>query len=281
MAIAWFWVKKAWAILSAVFMLLAVTVDAVPTDTQGGMAYVSEERFVLEQALIRGQGITTDGEHYYFSGNFFLTKTTLDATEVVETNLLAIPPQLLLKGCNHIGGISYYDGKIYAAIEDGSDYLHPFIVTFDAETLAYIDIYPLEQELHVDGVPWVAVDGARGVLYTAEWSNAAVLNVYDLKTVTLLKTVPLSQKLDRIQGAEVYDGKLYLSSDNRQDGKKIFVTDPTTGKTDLFAERFVGADVEAEGMTVYPMADRTLFHVTDIGGTRTNASLRHYKPEDL
>ena len=85
---------------------------------------------VGDRALIRGQGVTTDGEYLYFSGNFFLNKTNIQTHETVANNLLAIPPALLLKGCNHIGGIGYYDGKIYAPIEDGSAYQHPYIAIF-------------------------------------------------------------------------------------------------------------------------------------------------------
>jgi len=283
---------KVWDVLKKVFAIIAMFVFLIPGvvedalhETDGGLAYVRTEIFLLEQALIRGQGLTTDGESYYFSGTYSLTKTKLNPQEVLVEKPIAIPLELLVKGSNHIGGISYYDGKIYAAIEDGGDYLNPHIVIFNAETLECEKIYDLpvstqwegqELMLHMDGVPWCAVDAKRGCLYTAEWSTAEYLNVFDLATMEFVKVVKLSQELDRIQGAEVYDGNLYLSSDNHADGKQIFKLDPVTGVAELFGTRYVGEGAEAEGMTVYPMADGTLFHVIDVFTSRVGLSMHHY-----
>lgn len=271
-------ITKVWAILSAFFMVLTLAIECPGSETEGA-TLTSYENLVLEKALFRGQGCTTDGEHFYFSGNFFLTKTTLDAGETLEKNIMAIPAPLLAKGCNHIGGISYHDGKIYAGVEDGSDYLNPYIVVYDAETLKYIEYFRMPWELHVDGIPWCAVDAPRGYLYTAEWSNAKQLNVFDLETMELVKTVPLSMELDRIQGAEMFDGKLYCSQDTKADGKKIFVVDPDTGEASLLFTRNVGADTEAEGMTVLPTEDGPVFCVMDLGATRTNMIFRRYVTE--
>jgi hypothetical protein len=43
--------------------------------------------------------------------------------------------------------------------------------------------------------------------------NTKVLNVFDLHTFKLIRTVPLSQTLGRIQGAKVYHGMLYAFAD--------------------------------------------------------------------
>lgn len=279
-------IKRIFAVLAAILMFIPGMVDNAEHEATG-MQFASSEIFMLEQALLRGQGIATDGEHYYFSGTYSLVKTSLDPNEALVTKTLAIPPQLLLKGSNHIGGISYHNGKIYAPIEDGSAYDHPYIVIYDADTLEYETIYELPvsveiegetRMLHMDGVPWCAVDAARGYLYTAEWSTAEYLNVFSLSDLSFVKTVKLNMELDRIQGACMYDGMLYLSSDNKEDGKQIFILDPVTGQAELFAARFVGKEAEAESMTVYPMADGTLFHVVDVFSSRIGGTLRHYKP---
>ncbi|MGN0568346.1 MAG: hypothetical protein ACI4JR_07140 [Acutalibacteraceae bacterium] len=267
-----------WAVLGLFVLIITDVADRPPAEPEG-VVLVDSQNLVLEKALTRAQGVTTDGEYFYFSGNFFLTKMTADMTQTVEQNLFAIPPQLLKLGCNHIGGISYFDGKIYAAVEDGDEYLHPHIVIYDAETLQFTgEYYELPQSLHKDGVPWCAVDAERGVLYTAEWNKAEVLNVFSLDGMKLLKTIPLSQKLDRIQGAEVYDGILYLSSDLKTDEKPVFAANPETGEVTTAFIRNVGEGVEAEGMTVMPMEDGSLFHVMDIGNLRLNMSFKHYAP---
>lgn len=268
--------KKIWAALIAAVTLLAVAAEKGAPPPEGA-ELTGSDTFVLTDALLRGQGITTDGTYYYYSGNFFLSKSTLDNRQTAAVNRFAIPPRLLAKGCNHIGGISWYDGKIYAAIEDGSDYLHPFIAVYDAETLRFTgQAYELPQSLHIDGVPWCAVDGPRGCLYTAEWSNAKALNVFRLEDMSFVKTVPLSMTLDRIQGGNMYGGTLYLSAD-LGDAKPVYAVDPATGECRLLFSRNVGAATETESMTVWPMPDGSLFHVQDIGPDRYYVTVRHYR----
>ena len=43
-----------------------------------------------------------------------------------------MPVDIFKLGGNHIGDIDVLDGKLYAPIEDGPDYLNPYIVTYDA-----------------------------------------------------------------------------------------------------------------------------------------------------
>ena len=268
--------RKLWAGVLALVTLLAATAET-GTPAPEGAALIHSDTFVLTDALLRGQGMTTDGAYFYYSGNFFLSKSTLDNSQTVAVNRFAIPPLLLAKGCNHIGGISWYDGKIYAPIEDGSDYLHPFIAVFDGETLDFTgEYYELPQELHIDGVPWCAVDGPNGYLYTAEWSNAKALNVFSLEDMSFVKTVPLSMTLDRIQGGNMYDGTLYLSAD-LGDAKPVYAVDPATGACRLLFNRNIGKATEAESMTVWPLPDGSLFHVQDVGPDRYYVTIRHYR----
>lgn len=238
---------------------------------------VASENFGLFEAVPRYQGLTTDGESWYYSWNFGLQKTDLKHNLEVS-RFIAIPFEFLIKGSNHIGDISYYDGKIYAALEDGSDYLHPYILIYDAETLKYTGVYyELEQNLHVDGVPWVAVDGKRGVAYTAEWSDANVLNVYSLADFSLVRTQALSAPLDRIQGAEIGpDGLLYCAADNK-DAHTVWAVNPEDGKVTKAFDRNLDNAVEGEGITVLPMADGSLIHCIETGASRVNVVFKHYK----
>jgi hypothetical protein len=267
--------RKFWALLSAVLLVFTLNAEN-PPGVPVGAELVASHTYMLDRALIRGQGVTTDGEYFYYSGNFFLNKTDIQTHETVAKNLFAIPPALLLKGCNHIGGISYYDGKIYAAIEDGSAYQHPFIAIFDAETLKFTgEYYEMPLELHDAGIPWCIVDGPRGYLYTLEWNNGERLNVFDLDDMSLVKTVPLSMPLDRIQGGDIYDGMLYLSAD--VGSKQVYKLDPVTGEVSLLFSRNVSPECEAESMTVLPTPEGPLFCVMDIGPMRINVVLRQYK----
>jgi hypothetical protein len=115
-----------------------------------------------QNGVLRSQGVATDGHSFVFSWQFGLTRTTTDAQQTVLTrNTLAIPPQIAAYGGNHIGDIDYYHGKIYAPIEDGSKYLHPFIAIYDAKTLQFTGEYhELPQYLHTQG-PGKVVTGVR------------------------------------------------------------------------------------------------------------------------
>jgi len=246
---------------------------AAPPENQA--VAVAQENFGLFEAVTRYQGITTDGESWYTSWNYGLQKTDL-RHRITASNFIAIPLQFLLAGNNHIGGISVYGGRLYCPLEDGPEYLKPYILVYDAATLRWTgEAYPLPPELHTEGVPWVAVDGPRGVAYTAEWHGAAALNVFSLEDFRLVKTVPLSQPLDRIQGGEVYGGVLYCAADTK-DSHTIWAVNPETGAVSRVLDRNLDNAVEAEDMTVRPLPDGSFFHCLETGRSRVNVLFRHY-----
>lgn len=269
--------KKVISLISAiVLMVVAADEKNLPSPDA---EIVDKYQYVLLDYQMSSQGVTNDGEYFYFSGNKNLSKASMETGEICRVTSNAIPKKLQDKGCNHIGGLSYYNGKIYAAVEDGPDYLNSFIVLYDAETLEYTGTYyELPHELHIEGVPWCAVDVERNYLYTAEWSNATVLNVFNLDTLELVKTIPLSEPIDRIQGAEMFDGKLYMSCDELNDMKRIFSLDVETGKVEVVFARNIGEGFEAEGMTVFADDDgKPVFCVLDRGERRISTSLTLYK----
>ena len=269
--------KRLISLISAI-MLLVVGADEKNLPSPDGAEIVAKNTYVLFDYQVTSQGVTNDGEYFYFSGNKHLGKADMETGEIFLINTNAIPEELQEKGCNHIGGLSYYNGYIYAAVEDGPDYLNSFIVLYDAETLEYSGTYyALPHELHIEGVPWCAVDVERNYLYTAEWSNATVLNVFSLDDMSLVKTVPLSEPIDRIQGTEIFDGKLYMSCDEENDKKRIFPLDVETGTVEECFERNIGKGFEAEGITV--CADENgepVICVLDRGERRKSSNLTFY-----
>ncbi len=269
--------KKLISLISAI-MLLVVGADEKNLPLPEGAEITAKNTYVLYDYQVTSQGVTNDGEYFYFSGNQNLGKADMESGEIFLINTDPIPEELKDKGCNHIGGLSYYNGYIYAAVEDGPDYLNSFIVLYDADTLEFSGTYyELPHELHLEGVPWCAVDTERNFLYTAEWSNATVLNVFSLDDMSLVKTVPLSETIDRIQGAEMFDGKLYMSCDEENDMKRIFTLDVETGKVDVCFIRNIGKGFEAEGITVF--ADENgepVICVLDRGERRKSSNLTFY-----
>ncbi len=270
--------KRMVSLISAI-MLLIVGASEKDLPNPDGAEIIGRNRYVLTDYSISSQGVTNDGEYFYFSGNNHIGKADMEDGEISRINLYAIPEELQEKGCNHIGGLSCYDGKVYAAVEDGPDYLNSFIVLYDAETLEYTGVYyELPHNLHIEGVPWCAIDIDRGYLYTAEWTNATVLNVFKLSDMSLVKTVELSQPVDRIQGAEMFGGKLYMSCDEENDKKRILSLDVETGLVEDVFARNIGEEFEAEDITVF--ADKNgepVFCVLDRGAERYSTNLTFYK----
>ena len=250
------------------------TPDAVSTETA---KLISTDTFVLDNAMVMGQGITTDGEYFYTSGtltavNFTaIAKYTVDGMEYVDSNTDPLPKVCKDRDNNHIGGISYYDGKIYAPVEGGEE-VPACIVVFDAETLkATGDIYDLPKADFPDGVPWCAVDSETGYLYASKWKDTTKIFIYDVNDgMKYVKTLNLTSTIKRIQGGEFLDGTLYLSQDTKDKGKirDILSVDIETGEVALVAERNIGSEkFEAEGMTFTKDENGTVMHVLDYNKT--------------
>ena len=264
------------------FAWLALILNAAETPAKENyFEPVSMQTFVLAEALVKAQGMTTDGEHFFFSSNYGLIKTELDCETIVCQKLIAIPQQLLELGCKHIGGITYYDGKIYCPVEDSKVFEHLYICTFDSETLEFINAYPLPLEAHENGAPWCVADKERGVIYSARRDYPEVLNVYDAKTLEPLEPIKLTAAPHKVQGGEMYNGILYLSVSRNE--QSVFAVNPDTGEVQVAFERNLFEGSEGEGMTILPTADGALFHVMDICSIRLATHVRHYafNPESI
>ncbi len=119
--------KKIISLIAAI-MLMIVGFDERNLPSPDGAEIIDKNTYVLFDYQVSSQGVTNDGEHFYFSGNEHLGKADMQSGEIFLINTNAIPEELQAKGCNHIGGLSYYNGYVYAAVEDGPDYLNSFIV---------------------------------------------------------------------------------------------------------------------------------------------------------
>lgn len=260
-------------LLTGFVSLTAGIIDFAGTDPPEN--FVGSQNLLFLSSYTHSQDVTTDGENYYFSARFSLIKTEMDGRTETAMNINAIPRQLREEyGSAHIGGISCHDGKIYAAIEDSKVWKYPIAAVYDAETLAFIEYHILSAELQKNGIPWLAVDGERGLFYSARRDNSPALIVYDLNTFELVKTVPLSTAVHKIQGGEVYKGQLYAVT--QEEGQPVYRIDPVTGEVEKLFEQNLAKGGEAEGLTVLPTADGALIHTLDMGPMFVNAYFRHY-----
>ena len=277
--------EKFWAVLVAICSVFTGIMDFGPVTSTPEVELVREDKLVGDKAMVAGQGITTDGEYYYTSGSLTalgiagIAKWDAESMELILSNYNAIPNEYKNNyGSDHIGGISFYNGKIYAAVEnEAEDY--PLVITYSPETLDIIDIFVIPNDNLPDGIPWCAVDGEYGYLYCSQFNEVDEILAFDLDTMEYSHSIPLSERVYRIQGGEVYDGILYLSYDvaDSNDDQNLSV-DVSSGEVSVVCTRSLPslAGNEAEGLTLYPMEDGSLIHVLDYDKT-VGVYVRHYK----
>lgn len=253
--------------------------------------YTSVDRTVGFESLERSQGVTTDGESWIFSGKTSLVRVSLDNKEILALNKEAIPTEFSEQyGSAHIGGISYANGFVYAAIEDSKVWKNPIVALFDGDTLEFTGEYVLLPGKDSDseyaltrGVPWVTCDVDNGCFYVGECRHTTQLYAFDLETFEYIKTIPLETEVDRIQGAEMYNGRLYAATNDAT--RAVYQISLKTGKVLKYFDRILyqpklidNFGGEGEDITVLPMADGTVFHALNIGALFVDANLRHYAP---
>ena len=276
--------ESLWAFLVAFCMIFTGIMDYGTASSTKEVELVKEEKMVLDAAMYAGQGITTDGEYYYTSGSLTafgvagFAKWDAETFEQVAVNTKAIPEKYVnTHDSDHIGGISYYDGKIYAAVENEAEDFS-LVITYDTETLQPVDSYKMPNEYLPDGIPWCAVDADNGYLYCSPFNEVDYIVACDLETMEFSHIIELSETVYRIQGGEVYEGVLYLSNDDESNSDKILTVDISTGEVKRLCTRTLPsvAGNEAEGLTAYPMEDGSFIHVLDYDKT-VGVYVRHYK----
>jgi hypothetical protein len=259
-----------------------------------GFAYLSSDQAASIPATLKSQGMSFDGTTPVFSWRYGLQRTDANYKATL-TQALAFPSDIQAEYManpagphfGHIGDIDIADGKLYAAIEDEDDSSQQaYIALYDAKTLLYTgEKHALPRAEHADGVPWVAVDAPRKLLYTVTWSTVAAqkLNVFDLNTFNLLRSVPLQISFDgkRVQGAKVYNGMLYASADTKDTvvatglkRKRVYKVDPISGSVLEIMTYDEPNRTESEGIAFSPDGKMHLVvvapYTTPIYGTTTN-----------
>ncbi|MEI6578588.1 MAG: hypothetical protein WCN92_03905 [Eubacteriales bacterium] len=271
-----FFISMAVSVFTAVFSGITGLIDASSDSTRHPA--VSKQNILFLGSYTHSQDVTTDGKSYYFSSRWSLIKTGLDGKTEIAMNINAIPQELKDKfGSAHIGGISYWNGTVYAAIEDSKVWKYPIVALFDSITLKFTGkYYHLSAELQINGVPWIAVDGEKGYIYAAQRDNSPALIVYDLQTLEFVKTIPLLTPVNKIQGGEMYEGLLYVST--QDETQAVYSINPITGAVKKCFDQNLTKGSESEGMTMLETPDGAIFHTLDLSPIFINAYFRHYAP---
>lgn len=227
-------------------------------------------------AYFRSQGITSDGDTFWFSSKTTLIRTMGNYRTVVNANYSAIPEELSELGIKHIGGLSYYNGFIYAGLEDSKVWDYPIIGVYDAETLELVKYYIMDAELITRGMPWVTVDPETGLLYCTDHSkNPTKLLVYDTADeMAFVREIPLSAVPYAIQGAEFCSGTLYAATND--DTQAVYAIDVADGSVKKVLDRNLTSGSEGEGMTFVKRNGETVLVAMDMGPLFINAFVREY-----
>ncbi len=227
-------------------------------------------------AYFRSQGMTSNGDTLYFSSKTTLICTKDDARTLIAANYSAIPEELGENyGIKHIGGISYYNGYIYAGLEDSKVWDHPLIGVYDAETLEFVKFYETDSEVITRGMPWVCVDPETGLLYCMDHSKKPTkMLVYNVENdMSFVREIPLSECVPSIQGAEFLNGVLYAATnDDTQAIYKIY----SDGTVEKYLDRNLTSGSEGEGMTFMNKDGKTVLLAMDMGPLFVNAFVREY-----
>lgn len=263
-------------VLAVIFIPFSVLTGGIDLVTSGGHTDTAKTNIVGLGAIFRSQGMTTDGETFYFSSKTTLIRTKTDAKTVIDADYSAIPDELKELGIAHIGGLSYYDGYIYAGLEDSKVWDYPIVGVYDAETLDFVDYYILDCETVTRGLPWVCVDPETGYLYCTDHSKKPTkLLVYDTANkMEFVKEIPLSFSVPSIQGAEFYNEILYAATNDET--KAIYKINPVSGEVEKHLDRnLLGG--EGEGMTFITKENgETVLVAMDMGTIFINAFVREY-----
>ncbi|MBR2957945.1 MAG: hypothetical protein IKC20_06810 [Clostridia bacterium] len=259
-------------VLSGIFEL--ATVGARPEE-------VAKTMVLGADSWEHSQDITTDGESYYFSCKYGIIKTELDCKKVIVRNADAIPDDFKAEyGSAHIGGISFYNGKLYCAVEDSKVFEHPLIVVYDAETLEYTgEYYHLDAEKHTKGLPWISVNPETGIIYCAARDNSTEIMCYDTAAGKYLEPIALVNSdpdfnIHKIQGGEVNGGVLYLATNDST--QALYTVDLASGQADKLFDRNLFEGSEGEGLTVLKTEDGAFIHAMDMSPIFISAYVRHY-----
>lgn len=188
------------------------------------------------------EGYATDGKNHYIFGVKKISEYNQhwQQTQLNGTALAGLP-----SGVNHIGGGAYYHGKLYAPVEHYAgcqDVADQTIAIYEAHQKGLPLIAQKSVARNGQEISAVTIDGKKNELYTSSYCSGAKLMVYNLKTLQLERTIPLSKDLSMIQGiswnpkykefALAYDGPdskvgyLSLVSASGKVSKPIFATAP-------------------------------------------------------
>jgi hypothetical protein len=222
----------------------ATTHAATTTTTVPPVATLTQTRDV---SPLYSQGLASVPGGWIFSGLDWLARTD-GALHQTLINTRAIPPAWTARGYDHIGDIDVIRNIVYAPFEQPHYNLgHQATAMYVATTLHFISAVVLKQHQN----SFVTVDPKTLIAYSMDEFGGAALLRYDVthqwKPLPALK---MSRFVDKVQGADVADGAVWLSTDDSIKG--LYRVDLATGHVDTLASQGPPSG-EGEGIDATPL----------------------------
>ena len=266
------------------FALAAWLFGAISGETaivSGDMQITRSLTYSYAEGVNFCQGLAADESYFYGIGAIkpicynAIVKIDAATGEIVQRNELCLPWELVRIGYAHLGDGCLYDGKLYVALED-IGFRHPAVVEYDPQTLEYLGYRVVPEECVGSGnIPWCEVKD--GVVYFSQSNRVGEIRMLDVTDFSYLGSIELDRELFKVQGGEICDGKLYITTDEGIREKTMVAVDLETGHVEPVFTRSTGRlDMEGEGIAVCPYADGSLFHIIDVGA---EVRITSYKPQ--
>jgi hypothetical protein len=202
------------------------------------------------------QGIARIEDGWIFSLNNALFRTDDELVEI-ETATPAVPAEYAERGFNHVGDIDVVDDLIFAPLEQPEYGRGTQVMAwYDADTLEFEGGIDVKQQHN----SFVTVAPDTGIAYSMDEFGGQALLRYDTKRDwKRLPPIEMSANVDRVQGGDVVDGAVWLSTDDATDG--VYRVDLESGQVVSLGS--IGRiDGEGEGIDATPLPQGDLHVLT-------------------
>jgi hypothetical protein len=253
--------RSAVAVIVACALALAAT-DARPVATR------TRERRVDNDYR---QGLARYGDGWIFAGTNGLWRTD-DDLRVEASNAAPIPEDLRARGYNHLGDVDVAGAYLYAPLEQPDhERNEQVMVRYDARTLDFVDAVTVRQHEN----SFVAIDVRAGTAYSMDRFGGDRVLRYDLGGLRWRPKPPLrlSRPLENVQGADLGDGFVYLSTSD--ENNTLYRVELGTGTvTELGSAGHAGG--EGEGIDFTKLASGRI-HTLTIGNDKVSVFLADFE----
>jgi hypothetical protein len=215
------------------------------------------------------QGVARAGDGWIFTGTTVMARTN-EQLKLAAQNTQPIPLDWKRKGFNHVGDPDVAGKFLYAPLEQPTyERGDQAMARYNAKTLKLVDIVPVTQH----EASFVTVDPKTMIAYSMDRFGGDALLRYDLrKNWARLPPLAMSRFVDKVQGADIADGAVWLSTSDPENN--LFRVDLKTGDTAPIGS---AGHVPGEGEGIDATALKSgLLHVLTVDPSRNPVWFGHF-----